>query len=98
MDELRGELLYAVDRLRDKSSAAILANTARISETRSVFTDTRDFIECLAKATDLLYSALGVTIYDDCGDIRDVEDLREELLAKNPEITLPFEDLMNFNR
>lgn len=98
MDEFRDELLYAVDRLRHESSAAIVANTARISETQSVFTDIRDFTECLAKVTDLLYSALGVTIYDDCGNIRDVEDIRDELLAKNPKITLPFEDLMSFNR
>ena len=98
MDELREEVLYAVDRLRDESSAAILANTARISETQSVFIDTRDFIDRLAKVTDLLYSALGTTIYDACENIRDVEDLREDLLATNPKITLPFEDLMSFNR
>ena len=97
MDELRDEVLYAVDRLRYESGAAIGADTVSISETRSVFTDTRDFIECLAKVTDLLYSTLGVTIYDACENIRDVEEIRAELLAKNPKITLPFEDLMNFN-
>lgn len=98
MDELRDELLYAVDRLRHESGAAIVANTTRISETKTVVTDTIDLIERLAEVMNLLYSALGVTIYDNCGSIRDVEDLRDELLAKNPKITLPFEDLMSFDR
>ena len=101
MDELREEVIYAVDavdRLRHESSAAIAANTAVICETRSAFTDIRDYIQNLAKVTDLLYSALGVTIYNDSGSMKDVEDIREELVAKNPSITLPFEDLMNFNQ
>ncbi len=98
MDELRDEILYAVDRLRHESGEAIVANTHRIDKVNSVFTDTRDFIQNLASITELLYSALGVTIYDGHGDIRDVEDIRAELLTKNPEIKLPFESLMHFDR
>ena len=56
----------------------------------------RDVQEHLEELTSLLFSLLGVNIYDGSGDIRDISEIEQELRSKNPKIIMTFEELMRF--
>lgn len=56
----------------------------------------RDAQERLEELTSLLFSLLGVNIYDSDGYIRDISEIEQDIRSKNPKIIMTFEELMRF--
>lgn len=74
-------------------------------ETRSAFNDYKndcvseiDYatleIAKLSQLVELVFNLLGVNIYDENGQVRDMDEVYSEIKSLNPKITLSFQDLM----